>query len=493
MTTLLRRRSSRRLRAVLALALMALTCAFWPTIARAAGNAYVANGDGTVSQYAIRGGGLLSPLAPASIATGGAPSSIVVTPDDRSVYVTSQVDRTVSQYNVNQMTGALSPKTPATIAPGPTPPTGIAVTPDGRNAYVAVVGAVSSDANGAIAQYKIDPVTGALSLGTDRSVPTGLVPIQIAVTPNGKSAYVTNEDSGTVSQYNVDQMTGALSPKSPPIVPAATFPYAITVTRDGRSAYVTEEGSQGGDNVLQYNIDPASGALSPKTPASVATGGFPEGIAVTPDGSSAYVTSLTHNTISQYSIDPVSGALSPKVPATVGAGPIPVGIAVTPDSTSAYVTIEYPFGGGNTVAQYNIDPLSGALSPKAPATVAAGAEPFAIAVGQSRVPTNKQQCKHGGWRGFPQFKNQGQCVAYVEHACTQQLPGRARTDGTRRVPGEIRRRGTSAPCAPSVLRTSRRIEHRRFIRSTQHDGRFVLRDRKIIWARDGLRVGRSGY
>jgi hypothetical protein len=29
-------------------------------------------------------------------------------------------------------------------------------------------------------------------------------------------------------------------------------------------------------------------------------------------------------------------------------------------------------------------------------------------------PTSKNQCKQGGWREFPQFKNQGQCVAFVE-------------------------------------------------------------------------------
>ena len=43
--------------------------------------------------------------------------------------------------------------------------------------------------------------------------------------------------------------------------------------------------------------------------------------------------------------------------------------------------------------------------------------------GQSEVPvtatapTSKAQCKHGGWKTFtsPHFKNQGQCVSYVEH------------------------------------------------------------------------------
>ena len=35
----------------------------------------------------------------------------------------------------------------------------------------------------------------------------------------------------------------------------------------------------------------------------------------------------------------------------------------------------------------------------------------------TQAPTTKAQCKKGGWRSFtnPRFKNQGQCVAYVNH------------------------------------------------------------------------------
>jgi hypothetical protein len=29
-------------------------------------------------------------------------------------------------------------------------------------------------------------------------------------------------------------------------------------------------------------------------------------------------------------------------------------------------------------------------------------------------PTRKDQCKKGGWRNYPQFKNQGDCVSFVE-------------------------------------------------------------------------------
>jgi hypothetical protein len=29
------------------------------------------------------------------------------------------------------------------------------------------------------------------------------------------------------------------------------------------------------------------------------------------------------------------------------------------------------------------------------------------------VPTSKDQCENGGWRNFPVFKNQGDCVSFV--------------------------------------------------------------------------------
>ena len=33
----------------------------------------------------------------------------------------------------------------------------------------------------------------------------------------------------------------------------------------------------------------------------------------------------------------------------------------------------------------------------------------------SLVPTTKQQCTHGGWHSYRQFKNQGQCVRFVNN------------------------------------------------------------------------------
>jgi DNA-binding beta-propeller fold protein YncE len=107
-----------------------------PSVSRAAGNVYVANqGSLSVSQYAIGDGGLLSPLIPPTVPAQDDPRAIAITPDGKSLYVTNFVAGTISQYDIDPVSGVLSPKTPATVAAGLRPGS-IAVTPDGRSAYV---------------------------------------------------------------------------------------------------------------------------------------------------------------------------------------------------------------------------------------------------------------------------------------------------------------------------------------------------------------------
>ena len=96
-------------------------------------------------------------------------------------------------------------------------------------------------------------------------------------------------------------------------------------------------------------------------------------------------------------------------------GAAPLGVAVSPDGGSVYVTnFGIPPTSGS-VSQYDVG-AGGTLSPKTPATVVAGDGPFGVVVGPpTAAPSSKRQCKHGGWRSFPQFKNQGQCIAFVNH------------------------------------------------------------------------------
>ena len=132
------------------------------------------------------------------------------------------------------------------------------------------------------------------------------------------SAYVANDGSNTVSQYTV-AANGTLSPKTPATVATGSGPDAVALSADGKSAYVTNSGS---NTVSQYTVA-ANGTLSPKTPATVATGSGPFAVALSADGKSAYVTNYNSNTVSQFTVA-ANGTLSPKTPATVATGIRPV-------------------------------------------------------------------------------------------------------------------------------------------------------------------------
>jgi hypothetical protein len=49
-------------------------------------------------------------------------------------------------------------------------------------------------------------------------------------------------------------------------------------------------------------------------------------------------------------------------------------------------------------------------------SAASATESFTSSLAQPVLiaPTSKDQCKNDGWKNFPQFKNQGQCVSFVE-------------------------------------------------------------------------------
>jgi hypothetical protein len=51
------------------------------------------------------------------------------------------------------------------------------------------------------------------------------------------------------------------------------------------------------------------------------------------------------------------------------------------------------------------------------------------------TPTTKASCKHGGWKTFtnPKFKNQGQCVAYVNHSSSHGKSGDAKKKSSTNV------------------------------------------------------------
>jgi YVTN family beta-propeller protein len=197
----------------------------------------------------------------------------------------------------------------------------IAITPDGKTAYVADPG------SGTVTPITTATNTAGKPISVGRK-PPGLARrwMYIAITPDGKTAYVTN--SGPDTTVTVTPITIATNTAGKPISVARNPPgfdpgwIYIAITPDGSTAYVA---------------NPSSGTVIPITTATNTAGkpikvGYVAGpIAITPDGKTAYVADLR------------SGAVIPITTATNTAGkPIKVGyvagpIAITPDGKTAYV------------------------------------------------------------------------------------------------------------------------------------------------------------
>ena len=355
---------TRLLPAALVLAALAVS----PGSAAAVGKAYVADLETEkVSQYTVALNGALTPLLPETLFAGKGPFAIAISPDARSVYVTDTGAETVAQFDVGPG-GALSPKSPATVhVPGGNDADGIAISPDGRDAYVA------SDFGG-VSEFDVGP-GGAL---TPKPVPTisaGANPTGVAVSPDGNSVYVANFGSGNVSEFDVGA-GGELSAKSSPSIAAGSSPSSIAITPDGKSVYVSDVN---GYEVSQYDVGPG-GALAPKSPPKVMSGHFSQGIAVSPDGRYVYVATEATDVVEQFAVAS-DGTLS-LVEEWPTAKEGPVGIAMSPDGGSLYTTVYY----GSLIDQYDVA-ADGKLTPKSPATVATEEHPWGIAVLPDQGPS----------------------------------------------------------------------------------------------------------
>lgn len=153
-----------------------------------------------------------------------------------------------------------------------------------------------------------------LAAGT--TIPVGLTPQGVVLSPNGAHVYVANQASNTVSV--IDPVSNTVTAT----IPTNTGPSLIAVSPDNTRAYVT----QFGDASLGV-IDTATNTVTTNIPVGVG----PTGVAITPDGARAYVVNNHDDSVS------VVDTAANTVTATIPVGPGPIGVAITPDGTRAYV------------------------------------------------------------------------------------------------------------------------------------------------------------
>ena len=178
-----------------------------------------------MSQYTIKGDGSLEAKTPESLPTGSAPKGTVFSPDGRSAYVANNSSFWISQYSIGA-DGTLKPKRPATVD-APYGAESIAMSPDGHELFAA-----TSSENGVIAQFRVAPDTGLLTPSDPPTVPAGPRAVGLAIDPAGRNAYVANEVAdGTVTQFRLAD--GVLSPRTPAAVAAGSYPSGVAVGLDG--------------------------------------------------------------------------------------------------------------------------------------------------------------------------------------------------------------------------------------------------------------------
>jgi DNA-binding beta-propeller fold protein YncE len=217
----------------------------------------------------------------------------------------------------------------------------IAVSPDGRNVYVA------SSKSDAIAIFLRDPRSGALrqakgsggciaAKGASGCAPAiGLDgPNSVAVSADGKTVYATSRASGSITSFRRNADTGSLRqlpPSSAGCIAAAPIPGCVpgrgllgadvvVISPEGANAYV---GAFFGNAVATFNRNSKSGVL--EQPAGVAgciaeagaegcaTGfalGAVEGLAAGNAGTNVYAASALSNALAVLSRNPETGALS---------------------------------------------------------------------------------------------------------------------------------------------------------------------------------------
>lgn len=282
------------------------------------------------------------------------------------------------------------------------------VSPDGKHLYTA-----AWEPRAAIQIFDRDPATGAV---TPKPTPDGcwqnaglggcktlgiLKPSGIAISPDGKSLYLSDFDGGEIITFDIDETTGLLTRKpeaegcmawwgdgtSCAQSPAASLSFHLLVSPDGKNVYGLNQ--EGNGAITTYVRNPTTGALTVPpvgAPCITNNGGgacldgrglsVPEAIGISPDGKNVYVGSR-ERAVTVFDRNPTTGLLTQK-PGTAGCwvGPTAAqtdcqvgegidsnggrfGLDLSPDGKNVYVAT------GDSIAVFNRNTGDGALSQSA--------------------------------------------------------------------------------------------------------------------------------
>ncbi len=300
-------------------ALVAAALSAAPPLAAQAGTLVVANkSDATVDLVDLESG-----RSVATLPTGRGPHEVAVSPNGRAAAVSDYGDRQNpgASLTLIDVAGA---RVVATIRLGPHGrPHGLAWISDRLLAVT-----TEGSAHLVVVDVPERRIHGAVETGQE-------VSHMVALTPEGRRAFVANIGSGSVTAIDLERGVKLAD------VATGDGAEGIAVTPDGREVWV---GNRGADSLTVLD------AASLEILATLPCPGFPIRVAITPDGARALVSAARSGEVVLFDVPARKEIRRGKLDfATVadaaqrlfgdrfGASPVPVGLVVSPDGATAWV------------------------------------------------------------------------------------------------------------------------------------------------------------
>ncbi|MBP9743125.1 MAG: beta-propeller fold lactonase family protein [Burkholderiales bacterium] len=259
-----------------------------------------------ITAFNIQADGSLTDVSGSPFATTYSTQQIIIDPTGSFLYTYASgtsFNIQILEYSINQDSGALT--LIGTVNAGQLLTFNIVLSPNNKFIYV------QSTGSNAVYAYAIQP-DGTLS--TTGTYSAGNAPSFIAITPDDNFLYVSNLNSNSISAYLIDQTTGALSQISgSPFTTSesASYPYQIVITDNGSFLYVSNGGgypAYAPSSISAFTIG-SDGGLTKINEYSIESGG---GTFIVDSAKNfLYLMSELNNNIGGYNIDPVTGALTP--------------------------------------------------------------------------------------------------------------------------------------------------------------------------------------
>jgi DNA-binding beta-propeller fold protein YncE len=335
---------------------------------------------------------LLRGVGTAMVSVPGGPFGVAVTLDGRWAFVATGVS-----IEVLRTGPALAPVTVATI-PTPGEVLGETLTRDGRYLLAASDSGAVVISVARAEQGRPDAV-----LGTLNDPVSGDGAIEVAVSPDGDYAFVTQEDSQQAAVFNLHRALtqGFGNSDFVGTIPLGVAPVGLAVSPDGRWLYATSEatpaakpsalGNQGTLTVISLaraEADPAASVV-----ATVAAGCSPVRVITSADGREVWVTARESDDLLCFSAAALRSDPARALVAIVRVGEAPVGLMLVRNGSLVVVADSNRFGATGAASGLSVVNAAAALAGK-PAVVGditAGRFPREMALepgGQRLLVTN---------------------------------------------------------------------------------------------------------